>query len=555
MENGEIKGRECIHARYSLANDGSKDDILLVKEKIHYKDGRIEPNIRIIKNYKQDFYITKEGFRNHEQKKEFEELSRVNKFSSTKANLANAICKSLKRPLGTSLRYLNNSPFVYGTDITTEKLVKYKYSKKWPDCVSEWSLAIMDYETDVLHGTETIISGSITYKDKVVLCYRTDFLNGSTETVEHIRHKFDTLLGKYKKERNIDLKIIPVENDLKIVHVLTRYAHKWNPDIVGFWNMVFDMDKMIDTIKAHGMHPSDFFCHPNLEEKYKNFRWKKKDPKKETISGKKKSIFNEELWHKAIHPAGFYFIDLMSLFCNIRMASGKRESYALDSILKAELNLTKLKFKEADHLEGLKWHQFMQSKYKIEYLIYNIFDCISVELLDEKNNDVSQTLPALLGFSDVNTFDSNPRKLADGLHFYCLENNKVIGSTGEDMTEETDKLQLDKSQWIVTLASHLIKTGAGLNIINEDPSITSNLYALVADLDIEGSYPTTEIILNVSKETTRRELCKIKGVSEFTQRSSGLDMTNAFGNAVQISHNVLKTPTLDSMLDIFDNSN
>ena len=546
----KLIGRECVHARYAAANNGDNDDILLVKEKLHFSDGSIVPNLKLIRNFKRDFFVTKKGFRNHQQKKEWEDIDKCNRYETTQKNLPIAVSKALGKPLGMSLRSLNNSSYIYGTDITTEKIIKYEYTKRWPDLISPWTLAVMDYETDVVYGTETIISGSITFKDKVCISYRTDFLSGSKEVIEAINDAFIKYLGKYKKDRNITLEIVPMESDIEIVNVLTRRAHLWKPDIVGFWNMPFDMEKMLDTIKRCKMYPEDFFCYPKLEEKFKHFKWRKKDPKKETVSGKKKSIFNEELWHKAIHPAGFYFIDLMSLYCNIRMASGKRESYALNAVLTDELNLTKLNFDQANHLSDLKWHQFMQKNYKIEYLIYNIFDCISVELLDEKNNDVSQVLPALLGVSDVNTFDSNPRKLADGLHFYCLENNKIMGSTSEDMTEEDDKLQLDKSGWIATLASHLIDKDMGLKIINEDKNIIANLHALVADLDIEGSYPTTEIILNISKETTRRELCKIQGKSEFTQRMLGLNMTNAQGNAVEIAHNALDLPTLDELLEM-----
>ena len=554
MKDVKIKGRECIHARYSRSKSNDNDDILLVKENVHYEDGTVKPNIRVIKNFEREFYVTKPGFRNHKQKKEWEEKSKCNKYVCTQANLPTALAKALGKPLGTNLRYLNNSPYVYGTDITTEKIVKNLYKQKWPDCISKWSLAVMDYETDMVYGTEKIISGSITYRDRVTLCFTKSFLNGSKKTIDRIHEEFENYLGKYKKERNINLEVICVDTDIQVVHVLTRRAHEWIPDIVGFWNISFDMEKMIDSIRSHKMYAEDFFSYPKLENRFKTFTWKKKNPKKETLSGKKKTVFNEELWHKAIHPAGFYMIDLMSLYCNIRMASGKRESYSLDSVLKDELNIEKLKFKAADHIPSgdPKWHTFMQQNYKVEYLIYNIFDCISVELLDEKNNDVAQTLPVLLGSSDVNTFDSNPRKLSDSLHFFCEKEKMVMGSTAEDMTEVTDKLQADKSGWIVTLASHLIEKDIGLNHISEDKNLTSNIHAMVSDLDIEGSYPTSEIILNISKETTRREMCKIEGLDEFTKRNIGLNLTNARGNAVEIACNALSLPSFDQLLEMVD---
>ncbi len=542
-----VVARQCVHARYA-ASKTDYDDVLLVKEKVHYSDGSIEPNLRLIKNYQREFYVTKEGFRNHQQKKEWESIDKCNRYVSTQRLLAASIAKALKKPIGLNLRTLNNNPYVYGTDVTTENIIKYEYTKKWPEHKSPWTLAVMDFETDVIHGSGTIISGSISFKDKAAICYRTDFLDGSDQTIEKINKAFDQYLGDYKTNRNINLEIIPCKTELEVIRQLINKAHLWQPDLVGFWNITFDMEKMLEAFNRYKIDPAEIFSHPMIEPKYRHFYWKKKDPKKETLSGKKKTVNYDLMWHKTRHMAGFFFVDMKNLYAIIRIASGRRESYALNSVLKDELNLTKLNFSMADHLSDLKWHEFMQSNYKIEYMVYNIFDCISVELLDEKNYDASQVMPELLGFSEVNTFDSNPRKLADDLHFYCLENRLIMGSTPEDTSEDDDKLQLDKSGWIATLASHLIHEGSGLKIINEDKNVVANLYAMVADLDIEGTYPTAEVILNVSKETTKRELCKIQGKDERLQRKMGLNMTNPQGNAIEIACDILDLPSFDILL-------
>lgn len=82
----------------------------------------------------------------------------------------------------------------------------------------------------------------------------------------------------------------------------------------------------------------------------------------------------------------------MCFFKINRVREQNRPSYSLDSILNDELDLEKLKFKEAEGYEGLELHQLMQSKYKLEYGIYNVFDCIALELLDEKTGDLSKAV-------------------------------------------------------------------------------------------------------------------------------------------------------------------
>ena len=179
--------------------------------------------------------------------------------------------------------------------------------------------------------------------------------------------------------------------------------------------------------------------------------------------------------------AGFYFIDAMCAYKKIRAAKGNEASYSLDYILNKHLGIRKLKFKEADHLSGLKWHQFMQKNYRIEYGIYNLFDCISVELLDEKTKDLRNTVSVLCGFSEFHKYPSQPRRTVDDLHFLCLQNNLVIATTSDQMEDKLDEYVLGLRDWIVTLASHQVVDN-GLNVIREFPNIKTFIRAHVADL-------------------------------------------------------------------------
>ena len=187
--NPDIKGYECKHAIYVEAQDGSDDDMVFVKERIHYADGHIEPNTRIFENFKQDFYITKKNFQNHKDKKEWEDIDRLQKFSSTRRKLPYTIAKLLGRNLkNASLRRLAQSPYLYGCDIATPVLIKRRYMDRSPDCISTNHVAVLDIETDVVHGTEEIILISVTYKDRIICAYTDAFLGSTPNALEKLHH-------------------------------------------------------------------------------------------------------------------------------------------------------------------------------------------------------------------------------------------------------------------------------------------------------------------------------------------------------------------------------
>ena len=72
----DVKGLECVFATYS-SNKALNTDALIVKENVHLKDGRVVPNIRVIRDKKWPFYITRKGYRNHQEQKEAEHLERL----------------------------------------------------------------------------------------------------------------------------------------------------------------------------------------------------------------------------------------------------------------------------------------------------------------------------------------------------------------------------------------------------------------------------------------------------------------------------------------------
>ena len=443
------KAIECRFAVHCNLKNNSQDDLHFVKEIIHYENGETKPNFRKIKNFKRPIYVTKQGFRNHKQSKEWEDIDKLNLYETTQSNLLKSIAKALGTPwLTGSLKQLSRSPYLYGTDILSTAIIKEMYSKKYPINPTKYTMAAFDVETDVAKGTNEIIISTISFGSKVFTAVRKDFLAGYADPINRLQKALTKYIGDHVENRKIDWELVILDNEVDLVQETFKRAHAWMPDFVAAWNMDFDITKSLDALAKAGVDPKYVFSDPSIPDKFKFFDYKRGPSQKVTASGKATPLKPHERWNTVYCPSSFYFIDPMCSYKKIRVAAQEEQSYGLDAILNKHELPTKLKFKEADGLSKTDWHIFMQENYPIEYVIYNVFDCIAMELLDEKTLDLSLSLPMMSGCSDFANFKSQPRRLVDALHWTCLENKKVIGTTSDQMADEIDKETLGLQDWI-----------------------------------------------------------------------------------------------------------
>ncbi|MBT28816.1 MAG: hypothetical protein CMO01_04065 [Thalassobius sp.] len=576
-----VKGYECKHAFYTEASDRSGDDLILVKRNVHKEDGTVIPEVNFVENYEREFWVVNEAHRTYEEKKAWEDMFKCRRYKCRQTELTNRVLRALGRnPSGwTQQSIAFRSPYVYGADISTSALIKRAYMDNFPELTRESTVGVMDIETDVVNGDgSTIISASFTYQNNIYIAYTEDFAGKLSDYAKKLQDKYeyyiggiaddldallagDTLNGKRRqvleraaatlRERSkVQINSKLVASPALVTDYVFRAAHEHKPDFVAFWNMNFDLPKMIASLENANIDPKDVFCEPTLPERYKKFKYVPGKAIKQIAGGRTMSKHPADLWHKVYAPSSFYLIDAMCVFKQVRVTEGNRNSYSLDAILTDELNLGKLKFKEADHLTGLDWHVYMQTNHKIEYLIYNIFDCMSIEILDDKNKDLALTVPTLCQHSDYYNFTSTPRRLCDDMHFYLKKHKKVISTTSDDMAESLDKHVVGSNDWIVTLPSHLVDDN-GLQLLEEAPHIRSMLRVHVADLDVASSYPNTGSFMNMSMETTVRELVGVGDISEYDKRMSGLNLTAARTNAVECSGTFFGFPSMDKVLTEF----
>ena len=449
MTTATIIGRECRFAVYCPPAENTSNCLHTIKEILHYSDGTTKPNLRLVRNFKRPFYITQKGHRNHEQKKEWTDLSTVTKYESTQANLVYSISKALGEPwFRGDARKQARSPFLYGSDILSTAVIKRSYQDKYPTLITPYSVSTFDVETDVVHGTDQITMGTLAYGSKVFTAIQRSFVAGHADALGRLPVLLNKYLSTYVEKREIQWEVVLVDSEADVIIECFKRAHVWQPDFVAIWNINFDLPKMLTALERANIDPKDVFSDPSVPAAYRHFKYKQGSSKKVMASGKVTPIKPSAQWHTAYCPSSFYFIDAMCAYKHIRIGSQEEPSYSLDNILQKHLGIRKLKFKEAEGLTGIDWHQFMQERHPLEYVIYNVFDCVSMEELDEVTTDLRLTLPLFSGCSDFANFKSQPRRLVDNLHYFCLEHGKVIGSTSDQMTDELDPLTIDIKDWI-----------------------------------------------------------------------------------------------------------
>lgn len=206
LQEKKVVGREAkfIWHLGRPKNDNSGDDIHMVKEHVHYSDGTTEPRLAFIKNYKRDFYTTKIAARNHEEKKEWEKLSNLNKYSCVQSDLLKSAATALdKKGFHGSIKQLCTSPYLYGTDIRSESLLKHDYMKRFPKAIGNNIVAVFDIETSM--ETNEIIMASICTNDKDYTVVSMDMLTEFNKR-NNLSNKKSDIINRLKETyiKNMD---------------------------------------------------------------------------------------------------------------------------------------------------------------------------------------------------------------------------------------------------------------------------------------------------------------------------------------------------------------
>jgi hypothetical protein len=515
------------------------------------------PRLVFKKNYMRPFWITKEKFRNHTDKKEVEYEHLLKECETNQRGLNKAIVRQLgygnpKQQLRTICR----NQYIYGADITTPTLMKRTYKEKWPDLFTQNVVAALDTETDMWNGNgKDIIISSVTCKDKVILTILESWIKDIPDPINTIMKALHQHLAKYIEERGMKFEIQIIDSAGKMAKVCMDRVHEWQPDFVCAWNMDFDINVMTRALEKDGYDLPDVFSDPRVPPEYRHFKYKPGPTTKKKADGSIENLPPSDRWNVVEAPASFVWIDPMCVYRKIRTAAGKEPSYGLDYTMKKNLgeDIGKLYFPMGDSTAvpgSVEWHMQMQKYYKVNYIVYNIFDNLGIELLDEVTTDLSTQVSILSESSEYTVFNSNPKRNVNEFYFAMRKEGLIAGTCSDKMEDENDRLLLGKDDWIVTLPTHNVVAN-GVFLIKELPTVRSFVRKGVSDADIGSTYPNGEILMNLSKMTTMMEVCRVAGVLPSKQRLLGINLTGGAVNAIEIMTDALKAPNSWELLDAF----
>jgi hypothetical protein len=525
------------------------EDVHIVKEVMYDpKTNQYEDDIKIIKNFKRPFWVTKPIYRNYTEKKESESMDKVDMFMSTESDLVKNIAPRLgDRYVGVKdLNLIKSSPYIYGIDVDSRTYLKKWYLKKSNETMSPYRLGTFDIEVDIRTPDEKIILLSLSTYTDVYLYVLKDLVKNVGNPITRIKDYYDKYIPDIDLKKQVKLHIEICDTELDIIKKAFRQANYANIDFLAAWNIKYDIGKILETLQKYNVRPEDVFHYDKIPEKYKFFKFKPDRDKFVTESGKVKPRNPEEQWHTIKSTTNYYFIDAMSAHRYVRVG-GKSipGGYKLDNILKHEFKgkFAKLKFDTGSVNEGAEWHKYMVTYKPIEYIIYNIWDTMSMLLLDQKTKDLAISVPLLSGVSHFDIFNSGPKKIIDAFNFFLLQNKLVLGVRPNNV--ENDKL-LGLDGWIVTLPSYMLADN-GIMIVSENPYLRTNIRMFVYDADAVSSYPSNIMAANISKDTTHREIINIEGIEKDLFKLQNINLMYGPTNVVEYCMNMFKFPSLYEM--------
>ena len=530
------------------------DDYIIVNERILTKDNKILPNLRIYKNPKRTFYITKPPYRNHNYKKELEDIKRLDTYICP----SNELIIRLKEALNVyskniRLSQLTKNPYVYGADIDIHSLIKMSYFSKIENKQPYTpNIATMDIEGHTL--TKEIILLSYTFNWTTYLLINDEYFyewkksKDGKETkikldikdVEILNKQVyeETLNSLNKKARDLVLankpkfKFILCKNEEHLINTYFKIVRETVPDFICLWNMTYDIQEIARAIKERlNKDPKDYFSHHKLPSALKTFKFKEDKVKRDHYALK---------WHYVEAPNTHTYIDLYNLYVWNRRLQPKQSDYKLGTVLNDEIGVGK-----AFEIDN---HSIWQRYHMLKYSVYNIYDSFNLYIMEQLNKDILY-LTIVCSLIPIKKFSHTTIKLRNLYYYFYKKKGKIISSADMDSLKEFEKLLKNAGGAVLRPEKSL---EAGECILKENKLLKTFLHFFVNDLDFSSIYPTVVRVFNISNTTHLLTPYKIKGfkTNDIYEYFSCLNGLNE--NSVYLCNKYFNLPNYDEIFDKFN---
>lgn len=565
LEDNPLVGRVCKHAYLSFNRYNKDHDLLTAKITNIYQNGDKEDQLVQIEDFKRPFYIVKKKFQNFNDKRDYIEVNKCDKFKSNEARLAINISKALYGRPDRSARLadLKNNQYVFGCQETVPVVFKEHFYKKYPKYQPEEAYNVAAYDVEAYinnDGTTGCINmASTTMMDKAFWSgIRSYFPKEDQKDDAIILRKLkacaDKHLKDYMEKHNVTIEWVLADTPGQVVYNNIQWWHKVGPDWIVSWNANYDMSANEDALTNEGYDLAQVYSDPSIPKPYQDYYYFKGREFKTKVDGSQSPLEPQERFPVLQAPAKWQWFDGMSFYAIKRAPGGKKESYSLQATAIENNVEGKLYLPEADHLQpgSAEWHKFMVANFPYEYVMYNIRDNWVIEDLNRKTNDYSLSLPSLITSSELKSYQSQPSMISDTLSFIALEHGYVWGTVGMRKEDKWKEIKPDLRDWIALLHAELNEMN-GESIYAGLDSWSSMGHPHVDDIDVTAAYPTAGITLNISNKTTRLEVCEVEGLDRMEHRRLGINYASSpMANATTLCKTIYRMPDLTEITEFYD---
>lgn len=516
-------------------------NVFVIKEKVLEIDDAgnrtWSNNLRFINDPKRPFWMTKTGFRNHEFKKEFEYEANLEKYTVRDSEMI----EKIKRCLGVfgrrnNPRELFNSPFIYGADIDTGVLIRKSYNEKTVGMLPQLTVGSMDIENEV-RGEKRINVFSFNEGKYIYCAYLKEYLmkvdahgNRVPATEEELWEVINHELKDEIETYGYEIVIYGAHTELALIKWVFDQIHRHKTDFVGIWNLNYDISRILERLEALGADPQKIFCHPDVPDKYKYFKYKLDNSNTEHFADK---------WHWVTATGYTQFIDSMCLYARLRKAKGREPDYTLNAIANKILGTGKISL-------GKITNHYMEQTYNfLRYVAYNIKDSILIPLMHKQTNDCVSMM-ALTDSSLLSDFNKQTVMGKNAMYFYNKAQGKIIATAGMIMGTPFDDM-------LPKLGGTVLPPHKAVNIgiqAVEESNHETQVTIMVNDEDVAAEYPSVMQAFNIAKETKLFTGVKIEGFGQIHTEDYFSNVTAPKENAVYLCNKFFGLPNYEQMREI-----
>lgn len=312
--------------------------------------------------------------------------------------------------------------------------------------------------------------------------------NNKEKLYEEIHKEFDESYKGFK------YKVLFYDSEIQMIAHFFQLVNKLKLDIIGIWNISFDIPYIIERIKALGYDPEFIIPHPDFPTKE---CWFKKDKNHFEIKNK------TDFFHVTSYTV---FVDQMVTYAAIRKGGSELRSVSLSNIARKEIGDEKLDYSDFGNIKTVSYNNFLK------YIIYNIKDVLLQHGIEEATTDFDTLY--LYSYENMTPYEDVFKQtvtlrciqyeefMNEGLIpgqninkiFYNRDKNNKFDDDGNPIeTDEDDEGFEGALVGDPTLIEHF-----GMNLFGRK---SRSVFKYSIDLDMAAFYPNSIIAHNIDPST------------------------------------------------------